>query len=313
MDMLKEKITTAIGTYGYTKSLINKSISSPRFETEHIDISPIPMVFRRMVRGLEFDVAEMAFSTYICSKYYGKKFTAIPVFITRAFYHGQIACHKKSRIEQPTDLAGKRVGLRSYTLNPGVWTRALLKTRYGLNLDEVTWVLSGDEHVQEYNAPANVISSEKNDLEKMLMSGEVDALIGAGPINSPDVVPLFEDSKNLDKEWYIETGIYPISHLLVVKDQILEEHPWIAEELHGMFKSARDVHLEEMDSKTIFSEQDNHILGMKEIVEDNPLPYEFNKDKSGIARFIDFTVDQEIIPEVITPESLFPEYTLGFS
>ena len=67
------------------------------------------------------------------------------------------------------------------------------------------------------------------------MSGEVDALIGAGPINSPDVVPLFEDCKNLDKDWYRETGSYPISHLLVVKDQILEEHPWIAEELHGMF------------------------------------------------------------------------------
>jgi len=159
MNMLKEKITTAIGSYGYTRSLINKSISSPKFEIEHIDISPIPMVFRRMVRGLEFDVAEMALSTYICSKYYGKRFTAIPVFITRSFYHGQIVCHKRAKIEQPTDLAGKRVGMRSYTLTPGVWTKALLKTRYGLNLDEVTWVLSGDEHVQEYKAPSNVIST----------------------------------------------------------------------------------------------------------------------------------------------------------
>ena len=252
--MLKEKITTAIGSYGYTRSLINKSISSPKFEIDHIDISPIPMVFRRMVRGLEFDVAEMALSTYICSKYYGKKFTAIPVFITRSFYHGQIVCHKRAKIEQPTDLAGKRVGMRSYTLTPGVWTKALLKTRYGLNLDEVTWVLSGDEHVQEYKAPSNVISSEKNDLEEMLLCGEVDALIGAGPINSPDVVPLFENPKSLDKEWYRETGIYPISHLLVVKDQILEDHPWIAQELHGIFKAARDEHFKEMDSKTFFLE-----------------------------------------------------------
>ena len=311
--MLKEKITTAIGSYGYTRSLINKSISSPKFEIDHIDISPIPMVFRRMVRGLEFDVAEMALSTYICSKYYGKKFTAIPVFITRSFYHGQIVCHKRAKIEQPTDLAGKRVGMRSYTLTPGVWTKALLKTRYGLNLDEVTWVLSGDEHVQEYKAPSNVISSEKNDLEEMLLCGEVDALIGAGPINSPDVVPLFKNPKSLDKEWYRETGIYPISHLMVVKDQILEDHPWIAQELHGIFKAARDEHFKEMDSKTFFSEEEKHILEMKEIVEANPLPYEFHKDKNGIAKFIDFTVDQEIIPYEITPESLFPEYTLDYS
>ncbi len=156
------------------------------------------MIFRRMVRGLEFDVAEMALATYFCSRAHGKKFTGIPVFLTRDFYHGALVYNRRSSIEAPKDLEGLKVGVRSYTFAPGVWTRGILSSEYSVDLDAVTWVLSRDEHVEEYVAPSNVVSSPSGDLAKMLLSGEIDAAIAPGPVDSPDIRPLFADAREAD-------------------------------------------------------------------------------------------------------------------
>ena len=173
-------LRTAVGSYGHTKPLKDGTIASKMFSMEHIEVSPVVSIFRRMVRSLEFDVAEMALSTYMCARAHGKPFTGIPVFLTRAFYHGGLVHNTRSGITSPKDLEGRKVGLRSYTLTPGVWTRGILQTEYGVDLEAVTWVLSGDEHVAEFVAPPNVVSSPHNDLGEMLLTGEIDAAIGAG-------------------------------------------------------------------------------------------------------------------------------------
>ncbi|MQF82832.1 ABC transporter substrate-binding protein [SAR202 cluster bacterium AD-802-E10_MRT_200m] len=309
--MTRLNLRTAIANYGHTISLKDGTIESPRFNMEHVEVSPVPTIFRRMVRNLEFDVAEMALATYICSKYYQKPFTALPIFITRSFYHEGIICNRKAQINGPDDLAGKKVGMRSYTLTPGVWTRGILHTEYGLDLDSVTWVLSGDEHVEEYKVPENVVSSSNNDLADMLLSGEVDAVIGAGAINSPDAVPLFEDAYGADKDWFNSTKIYPISHLLVVKNQILDDNPWLAEELFSMFKEAKEMYVNNLQFHQNGKVQDNDLIKMAAIVDGDPLPYGFEGARDVLETFIRFNVEQQIIPSVVVPETLFPEGTLG--
>lgn len=311
--MAELTLTTAIGNYGHTKPLKDGSIKSERFAMEHVEVSPVPMIFRRMVRGLEFDVSEMALSTYICSKHYGKKFTALPVFLTRAFYHGGIICNAKAGIKSAGDLAGRKVGLRSYTLTPGVWTRGILQTEYGLDLDSVTWVLSGDEHVAEYKAPSNVISSPNGDLAEMLLSGEVDAVIGAGHIDSPDAVPLFPNADADDADWFKRAGIFPISHLLVAKDEQLEKHPWLAEELFSLYKSAKEPYVKNLLSNGASAPGDDAVLKMANIVGGDPLPFSFVGARKGLETFIKFNMEQQIIPESVKPEELFPKETHGWS
>ncbi len=191
---------TAIGDYGHTKGLKDGTATSDKFDMEHIDVSPVTSIFRRMVRGLEFDVCEMALSTYLCARAHGKAFTGIPIFLTRSFYHGGITYNQKSGIKSPEDLAGRKIGVRGYTVTPGVWTRGLLQTVYGLDLNSVTWVLSGDEHVAEFVAPSNVVSSPNGDLNAMLLSGEIDAAIGAGISDSPDIKHLFSDPDGADAD-----------------------------------------------------------------------------------------------------------------
>jgi 4,5-dihydroxyphthalate decarboxylase len=165
------------------------------FELEFEDVPVIINAFRRMVRGLEFDVSEMAITTYICARAHGKRFTALPIFPMRAFHHGAIVCNTKAGIERPKDLEGKKVGVnRGYTVTTGLWARSILQDEYGVDLNRITWVLSGDEHVAEYQPPSNVIPVEQGKtLEDLVLSGEVPAAIGV-QIDSPDVKPLIPNA-----------------------------------------------------------------------------------------------------------------------
>jgi 4,5-dihydroxyphthalate decarboxylase len=266
-----------------------------------------------MVRGLEFDVAEMALSTYLCSRAHGKAFTALPIFLTRAFYHGAIVCSTRSGIQSPTDLAGRRVGVRGYTVTPGVWTRGLLQSAYGVDLKSVTWVLSGDEHVAEYVPPANVISSPNSDLVAMLRSGEIDAAIGVNAGDAPDIQPLFPDASAADAAWFKRTGIYPISHMVVVKNEQLEHHPWLAAELFALFKAAKHPYIEALGAGAAGSPADQFWLAMSTLVGADPLPYGFAGARKTLETFIGFNVDQQVIPHRVDPEEIFAPTTLGLA
>lgn len=303
---------TAIANYGHTIPLKDGSIGSPMFEMEHTEISPVPMIFRRMVRDLEFDVAEMALATYLCSKAHDKRFTALPVFLTRDFYHAMVTYNVNSGIESPTDLEGKKVGVRSYTFTPGVWTRGILQSEHGVDLSAVTWVLSGDEHVAEYEAPSNVVSSPSDDLGEMLLSGEIDAAIGAPQMDSPDIRPLFPNAPELDAKWHTETGVYPISHLLVAKDELMESVSGIVSELFSVFGEAKDDYTRRLRSGDTSAPGTPQLLKMGEIVgDDAALSYDFASARKTLETFIGFNVEQGVIPSAVDPEDLFPSETIG--
>ena len=269
------------------------------------------MIFRRMVRGLEFDVAEMALATCLCARAHGRRFTGIPIFLTRAFYHGELLCHRRSGIRAPKDLEGRKVGVRSYTLTPGVWTRGILAAEYGVDLDAVIWVLSGDEHVQEYVAPVNVVSSPNNDLVTMLLAGEIDAAIAPDPVDSPDIQPLFPDARQADDAWHRKTGIYPISHLLVVKDATLAAHAGLATELFRLFNEAKSQYLPRLRSGAADDAGDRSLREMALTVRGAPLPYGFESSRRTLETFIRFNVDQGVIPQTDAPEDLFVPETLA--
>ena len=306
-------LNTAVGNYGHTIPLKNGAVTSDTFTMAHTEVSPVTAIFRRMVRGLEFDVAEMALSTYLCARAHGKAFTGIPVFLTRAFYHAGITVSAASGIRSPKDLEGRKVGVRSYTLTPGVWTRGLLQTEYDVDLDAVTWVLSGDEHVAEYVAPSNVVSSPNSNLGEMLLSGEIDAAIGAGPVDSPDVRPLFSEPEQADADWHRRTGVYPISHMVVVKNAALESTPGLAEALFNVFKAAKTPYVNRLQSGAANDPADAALLKMAHLVGGDPIPYGLENSRKTLETFIEFNVAQRVIPAKIAPESLFPATTLSLA
>src|SRR6185312_6753446 len=165
-------LSIALGKYPHTAALRDGSVKPDGIELDFVEIDgPIIGAFRRMVRNLEFDISEMAITTYLSAKEYLKPFTAIPVFPVREFPHRAIVVNSAAGINSPKDLEGKRVGVRAYTVTTGVWARGVLSDVYGVDLDKVAWVIADEEHVQEAVVPGNVESIPGADLGAMVASG----------------------------------------------------------------------------------------------------------------------------------------------
>ena len=300
-------LQTAMVSYGHTKPLIEGTLTSGRVVIEHVPVSPITTAFRRMVRGLEYDVSEMAMSTYLCALVHHKPITALPVFVLRRFEHDGIVYNTNSGIQSPSGLIGRRVGVRSYTLTPGVWARGILSDTYGIDSSQVTWVLFGDEHVAEYQAPANVITApEGSVLIAALKSGEIDAAIGVRNVDSPEIRPLIPNAPDAARDYFAETGVYPISHTIVVKNELLESHPWLAEELYNLFKAAKNQYLQHLDTAADLEPADQALNSMKEIIGADPIPYGVEPNRKTLEAFIKFNVQQEIIPRPFDLAEIFP-------
>src|ERR1700730_7761648 len=233
-------LTIAIGSYGLTKPLKDGSVRNPDLNLEYIQVDPIVAAMRRMVRGLEFDICEMAFATYLCAKAYGKRITASPVFVSRGFHHRAVFYNVNSPIKKTNDLEGRTIGVnRGYTVTTGVWARGILHTEYGVDLNKITWAPTDDEHVAEYQAPANVDYSHRGQsIGELLLSGKIAAAVGDIRVNLPDIQPLISDARSVGFAYFRKTGVYPINHLLVVKDSLLKDVPWLAQEICTSFHAS---------------------------------------------------------------------------
>ena len=305
------KLKTALGSYGHTAPLKDGSIRPRTFEFEFEETPTIIQAFRRMVRGLEFDISEMAITTYLCARAHGKAFTAIPVFPMRAFHHGAILSHAKSGITSPKDLEGRKVGVnRGYTVTTGLWARSILQHEYGVDLKKVTWVLSGDEHVAEYRAPGNVLPvAPGHKLEDLLLSGELAAISGA-PAESPDVQPLIPDHKAAGFRALREQGLYPINHTIVVRDQVLEAHPGLAADLFDACARAKRQYVERLAAGQVepSSKSDDTYKQVMAITGD-PLPYGIEPNRHVLEAIIQYSVEQGIIDRPFTVDEIFARGT----
>jgi len=243
--MTPAHLTAVTRTQGNNRALKEGAVRPKTVVLDFIEVDPLIDAFRRMVRGLEFDVSEMAMTTYLAAREHGKRFTALPVFLVRAFHHGAILVNTKSGIRTPKDLEGRRVGVnRGYTVTTGAWARSVLQHQYGVDLSKITWVLSGDEHVAEFRPPANVVPIEKGrKMADLLASGELAAAIGV-EVDHPDVKPLIANAKEAGLEALAARGHYPINHAVVVKDELLAARPGLAADLFEAFAESKRRYVE---------------------------------------------------------------------
>jgi 4,5-dihydroxyphthalate decarboxylase len=304
-------LKTAIATYPHTKGLKDGSVAVPEVEFEHVEISPIIGAFRRMCRTLDFDLCEMAITTYLTAKAHDKPFTALPIFVMRQFHHSPIVYHIKSGVKSPKDLEGKKVGVRAYTVTTGVWARGILATEYGVDLDKITWVVVDEEHVQEYRKPANVMERPRANLAALLAEGEIAAAIGVGKVDSPEVKPLIPDAAAAEAAWYQKTGIYPINHMVVVKDALLQSDPSLAPRLFNGFEAAKAQFLKELSSSPELSAEAQALAKRRSLVGNDPLPNGVERNRKALEAIIRFAHAQKILPRTVKPEEMFAPNTLN--
>ncbi len=309
--MDKPKFTTVTRTQGNNEAVKNGTVKPRTFDFQFVEVDPLIAAFRRMVRGLEFDICEMALTTYIAAREHGTPFTAIPVFLVRAFHHGAILHNVNAGIHSPKDLEGRRVGVnRGYTVTTGVWARSVLQHQYGVDLRKITWVLSGDEHVAQYRPPANVVPIESGrKMADMLASGELPAAIGV-EIDHPDVRPLVPYGLDAGLQALRTRGHYPINHTIVIRDALLEARPELAAEVFDAFAGAKRLYLERLRSGAIAnpSKVDEVHRRVMEITGD-PLPYGIEPNRRVLEELVQSAREQGIITRAVALEDLFARGT----
>lgn len=310
--MAELKLRTVTRTQGNNRALKDGTVEPRGFEFEFIEVDPLIDAFRRMVRGLEFDLSEMAMTTYIAARAHGKRMTALPIFLMRAFHHGAILYNTKSGIRTPKDLEGRRVGVnRGYTVTTGVWARTVLQNQYGVDLRKVTWVLAGDEHVAEFRPPSNVVPIDKGrKLADLLASGELPAAINL-EVDSPDVKPLIPDAREAGFEALRATGHYPINHVMVVRDELLASHPDLAARVFEAFTESKRLYVERLRTGAIEKPTavDEMYRRVMQITGRDPLPYGIEPNRPSLQELITAAHDQQIIPGPVAVEELFAAST----
>jgi 4,5-dihydroxyphthalate decarboxylase len=313
--MAGPKLKTVTRTQGNNQALKDGSVKPRGFEFDFVEVDPLIAAFRRMVRGAEFDICEMAFTTYICARAFGKPMTAVPVFLVRAFHHGAILANINSGIRSPKDLEGKRVGVnRGYTVTTGVWARGILEKEYGVDLSRITWVLSGDEHVAEYRPPANVVPIEPGKkMADMLAAGELAAAIGV-EVDSPNVRPLIPDAFETGIAALRRRGLYPINHTVVIRNELIAANPGLAADVFDAFAAAKNIYLERLQTGRIEkpTEVDELHKRVMQITGD-PLPYGIAPNRQVIEELIAHALKQGIITKPVTVEELFVPSTRGLA
>ncbi|MDK3255431.1 ABC transporter substrate-binding protein [Blastococcus capsensis] len=300
-------LRTVTRPQGNNRALLDGTVTP---EGATFDFEEVPVLvqgFRRMVRTLEFDVCEMALTTYLTAKAHGVAFTAVPAFLVRGFHHNAITVDTRHGITSPKDLEGKKVGVnRGYTVTTGVWARSVLADEHGVDLDSITWVLSGDEHVAAYRPPANVVPVDAGrTLDEMLASGDLAAVVGV-EIDSPDARPLLpDDAAHAALE---QRGLWPINHLVVIRDELLEQHPDLGRRVFDAFAESKRRYVDQLRAGTLPEETATdrmHRTVMELTGWDDPLPYGIEPNRQVLEELLRSAVDQKILDRAPKLEDVF--------
>jgi len=314
------KLDIAIASYPHTAPLLNGEVRIKGVAPNFIRVVPQIAAYRRMVRQVEFDVCEIAPTTYLIARAYGAPFVALPIFVTRRFHHSGLLVRADAGISHPKDLEGRKVGVRAYSVTTGVWTRGILIDDYGLDSSRVTWVVDDEEHVRELELPDNVVHAPADrSLADMMAAGELsagfDANAGIGRSGSPtgggwkqfeaNYPELFPNAEELEAAWYNKTGIYPMHGTIVVRDEILAAHPSIVQSLYDAFSEAKMLWLARLRSGEADTASDKKYRQLAKIVGDDPLPFGMKQNLSTIQALEDTAFKQKLTPRRMPIEELF--------
>jgi 4,5-dihydroxyphthalate decarboxylase len=320
------KLTLACGDYDRTRALWDGRVSVEGVDLTYLRLQP-EEAFWRMLRHHEFDVAEMSLAMYAIGRARGTMpFMAIPVFPSRYFRHSAIYVNAAAGINEPGDLIGRQVGVPEYQITAAVWVRGILEREYGVRPDQMTWVTGGQERPdREAKIPLRSLPNIRIEsapvgrtLNEMLVSGEIAALVAARPPSSflagdERVRRLFPDYRTVERDYFRRTGIFPIMHTVVIKEEIYQTHPWLAQSLMKAFTEAKSLCLQAIQNAAALSYMLPWMMSdveeMIALMGDNPWPYGVDENRTTIETLLGDLYAQGLAERPIDIDELFAPST----
>ncbi len=302
------------------------ALQDGRVSPEGIDLNflslPVEETFYRQLKFEEFDVSEMSLSSYVLTlNQPDPTFTAIPVFPSRYFRHQTMFVNTNSGIESPSDLVGKRVGLPEYQITAGVWQRGMLQDQYGIALQDMSFFTGGVETTGRseklsFNLPDGVSLhpiNEDQTLSQMLSAGELDAVFSASvpPCFYTDahVQRLFPQYKAVEKEYFQQTGIFPIMHVVVIKRDLLERNPWVAKSLMKAFNQSLQYAKEDLlyrsSLKVMLPWLADHVEETQAALGQDYWTYGIEANRTVLETFLRYSHEQGLANKRWAPEDIF--------
>jgi 4,5-dihydroxyphthalate decarboxylase len=280
-----------LGTYPSTEAMLDGTVGSDLVELDFAKVARASNAFKRVVRDMEFDIAELAIITFILAKAHGKPLVLLPAVIVGRYQHPYIVYNAERGVLSPHDLNGKRIGLRSYSVTTATWVRGILKHDFGLDLSTVQWTTFEEPHVAEFVDPPNVKrAAEGQDLMQMLFDGQIDAaIVGDGAKKDPRIKTLFPDPAAEAKAWNARNRAIQINHMVAVKKSLVDARPDVVREVFRMLQESRRIALEKG--------------GKLE------LEFGVEANRHNIEVAIDYCYDQKLIERRLSVDELFDDTT----
>jgi 4,5-dihydroxyphthalate decarboxylase len=314
-------ITFACGLYDRMLALYTKEVKPDGIDLNFLPIDHPREIFDRMMK-LEFEASEMSSSDYARYAVRGDcPMVAIPVFPSRVFRHGYITIDKR-QIKTPKDLAGKRIGVPLYAMTAAIYMRGLLQHDHGVDLSGVTWVEGGLNDTKPHGAPSTIplvrpvkleLYTPEKALNDRLVQGDVAAVIGSGMPKAlktdPNIARLFPDFRATEMDYYRRTKIFPVMHLVVIRRDIYEKHPFAATSLFSAFCEAKAIAYRKMRElgtlRYMLPWMAAELDEIDQVFGGDPWPYGIEPNRPSLEALVQYLADQALIEKPVPVEQLF--------
>jgi 4,5-dihydroxyphthalate decarboxylase len=293
-DTMTSQLTlqTLLGDYPVTAALKSGAVTSPHVRLAFADVKRPATAFKRVVRDLEFDVAELAIMTFLVAKAFGKPLVLLPAVVLARYQHPYLVYNAARGPLAPADLAGKRVGIRAFSVTTATWIRGILADDFGVDVSRIRWIAFEEPHVAEFRDPPNVERApEGRTVEEMLLAGDLDAAILAdAKLPDPRLARLIPDPDSAARDWGARHGAIQINHMVCVRGDLSRSRPDAVREAYRMLKRSRDG-----------SDQVNATLDLN--------PFGFQRNRRNLEVAIDCGYRQGLLPTRTRVEDLFDDVT----
>jgi 4,5-dihydroxyphthalate decarboxylase len=312
----KPAITVAMWNYDRVQAIVDGRVTVEGCEAKVLVLPPAEC-FRRAYVDREFEVSEIGLSPYLIAHSRGQSpYVALPIFLSRMFRHSAIYVRSDRGIGKPGDLAGKTVGVPEYQMTAALWVRGFLQDVYGVSPADMRWRQGGAEKFPlnlPPGFPLQPIGAEQN-LSQMLAHGELDAIVSAAPPScyrdgrSP-VARLFEDYEPVEREYFRQTGIFPVMHALGVRQDIHARQPWLAENLMQAFGAAKTIAMRELDEvdalKITLPWVGSHYRSTRELMGEDYWSYGIEQNRRTLEAMTRYSYEQGLAVRKLAVEELF--------
>jgi len=314
-------IVLALGDYEHTRDLVQGTVRAEGIEINYLKL-PIEEITFRFLKFREWEASELSFAKYVALRSQGDdSIIALPVFPSRMFRLSSIYVRRDGKVRTLTDLrAGARIGVPEWAQTAAIYTRGYIEHELGIPLASIEWFQAGvnqpgraEKVALDLPKGVRLQSVPERSLNEMLLDGTLDAALSARPPAAfPDggIVRLVPDYREAEEAYYRKTGVFPIMHVVVLRHDVLDAHPWVAMSLLKAFEAAKRRSLARLADITASHAplpwMGDYVARVREQFGEDPFPYGIEPNRRTLEAFLQFAHDQGVCRRPLDPEELFP-------